>query len=180
MEPKIIDTTYFKITENNTGVRNDYYFIYPFDAFGNMYKRIQIDVDLAEYWNQNPIYISMPEISTLNFQFNMKISITAYPTTGETTIPTPPIVVAGNDVDAWTFDGVIYGQGSMVWTPQSFNPAPINDPTFAFGSWCVVPQYVEQGFLIPVAERTLDSADAQTEPTFSVDWSLYTPKKKKR
>lgn len=180
MEPIVIDTTYYKITENNSGMPGDYYFIYPFDAFGNMYKRIQIDVDLKEDWNAIPIIITMPEIATLNYIFDLKISITAYPYTGAIIIPSPPIVVAGNNNDAWTFEGQIYGAGSMVWTPQSYNPAPTYDPTYPFGSWCVVPQYSQGGIFAPVANRTLDGAEAQTETSFSVDWSLYTPKKKKR
>lgn len=175
MEPIVIDTNYFKITENSNPELGTYYLIYPFDAFGNMYKRIQIDVDIKE-WNQQTIIIYVPEISTLNYIFDLKISVTNYTQVFE--FPSPPVVSMGNNTDMWTFDGAIYGSGSLVWTPQSYNPAPSSGTTYPYGSWCVVPQYQGGLGLAGVSSRTLDSADAITP--FSVDWSVLQANNKKK
>lgn len=171
MAETIIDTTYFKVTQNVVDPHTDFYRIYPFDSSGNLYKRIQIDVDIAN-WNGLFIPIYIPEISTLNLNFDLEITITNY--TISELRPTPPLVVAGNNVDQWYFTGQLNTIGSMVWTPESFKPA--SNSGNAYGSWCVVPNY-PQGDLPGVASAMLELPEAP--PEFTIDWSLYAPKKKK-
>ena len=167
-----INTTYFKLTENIIDTHTDYFVIYPFDAFGNLYKRIQIDIDIPD-WNGNAPIFYMPEISTLNFNFDTQITFTNY------TQPDgfgSPNVIAGNNVDFWWYRGFIVGNGSMVWTPQSYNPSPVGGLN-PCGSWCVVPDY-QAGAMLMSVNAPLDEV-APINYT-NIDWSLYQPKTKKK
>ena len=170
MAETIIDTTYFKVTQNSTDPRIDFYRIYPFDPFGNLYKRIQVDVDIPD-WNEVPILILVPEIASLNYNFDLEITITNY----ISPLLLRQVIGSGNYIDQWYFNGALFSPGSVVWTPESYNPAPSSDPTYPYGSWCVVPEYTG-GRFPGVASAMIESEPA---PEFTIDWSIYKPVKKK-
>lgn len=125
--PTIINTSFFRITENPT----DIFQINPFDINGNLLKRVNIEIAVSpEIWNGNIFLIYMPTIESLNGNLDFEVNITNF--TLPSPIDSPFIMTSGNDFDSWNgTDSVLTTTGSVNWKPQSF------DSVDNYGWWLV-------------------------------------------
>jgi len=110
-----INTAYKLITTQVD--QNDIYYINPFDKNGFLMNQMNIDIRL-DVWSGNSIIVYLPEIASLQGNYNFTVNITAV-YDAEVGEPTRNAVVSGgNNQDNWN-DGQIYNYQVMSWTPIS-------------------------------------------------------------